>query len=73
MTTSLADLVGHRERIVGKRAIIERLPAQPGDVPITCADIPRAQKLLGYRPSTRVADGFAQQWEWLKADRFRST
>ena len=72
-TISLADLISTVERVVGKTAKIDRQPPQPGDVPITYADVTRARALLGYEPTTKVADGVARQWEWFRAGRSRST
>jgi UDP-glucuronate 4-epimerase len=68
-TISLADLVATVERVVGKPAQIDRQPNQPGDVPITYANIDRARALLGYEPTTRVEDGVARQWEWAQRAR----
>jgi UDP-glucuronate 4-epimerase len=72
-TISLADLISTVENVVGKKATIDRQPPQPGDVPITYADVSRARALFGYEPTTKVADGIARQWEWFRAGRFRST
>jgi UDP-glucuronate 4-epimerase len=72
-TISLAELVATIERVVGKPAIIDRQPDQPGDVPITFANIDRARAALGYQPTTRPDDGIARYWAWLTADRCRST
>lgn len=65
-TISLAELVETIERIVGKRATIDRQPDQPGDVPITYANIDRARAALGYEPTTRPDDGIARYWDWLQ-------
>lgn len=65
-TTSLTELVEIIEKAAGKRAIIERRPDQPGDVPRTFANIERAQKELGYDPQTPVAVGIPRFVEWLK-------
>jgi UDP-glucuronate 4-epimerase len=64
-TVSLAELVGIVERVVGKQAIIDRQPDQPGDVPITFARIDRARAALAYAPTTPPAVGIAKYWEWL--------
>ena len=64
-TISLAELVAIIERVVGKRAAIDRQPDQPGDVPITYANIDRARAALGYEPTTRPEVGVARYWEWL--------
>jgi UDP-glucuronate 4-epimerase len=61
-TISLADLVGTIERIVGKPAIVVRQPDQPGDVPITYANIDRARAALDYEPNVPVAEGIARYW-----------
>lgn len=65
-TTSLAELIALIEQATGKRAIIERKPDQPGDVPLTFADISRAQAELGYDPHTPVAAGIPKFVEWLE-------
>jgi UDP-glucuronate 4-epimerase len=72
-TISLSELVETVEHVVGKKAKIDRQPMQPGDVPITYADVTKARNLFGYEPTTRVAEGVARQWEWFKGDQSRST
>lgn len=72
-TISLSELVSTVERVVGKKAKLDRQPWQPGDVPITYADVTKARNLFGYEPTTRVAEGVARQWEWFKGDQSRST
>ena len=67
-TVSLAELVGSLEVATGQRARIERLPDQPGDVPQTWASIEKAQRLLGYSPSTTIDAGLAAFVPWLAAD-----
>jgi UDP-glucuronate 4-epimerase len=63
-TTSLAELVALLEEVVGKPALVERLPDQPGDVPITWADITGAARDLDYRPKTALPDGLRAFWHW---------
>lgn len=62
----LRDLIKKLEKVIGKKAIIEQLPPQAGDVPVTMADIAKAKKLLGYNPSTTLDDGLKIFIEWLK-------
>ncbi len=50
-TISLSELVGMLEKRVGKPALVEHGPAQPGDVERTYADIRKSQQRLGYRPN----------------------
>jgi UDP-glucuronate 4-epimerase len=64
-TISLRELVTTIERIVGKPAQLDWQPAQPGDVPITYANIDRARAALGYQPTTRPAEGIRRYWDWV--------
>jgi UDP-glucuronate 4-epimerase len=63
-TTSLRDLVGLIEAAVGRKAILEKLPPQPGDPPVTFADISKAREKLGYAPATPIADGIERFVDW---------
>lgn len=51
-------------RTVGRAAVVERQPMQPGDVLRTWADLSRSQTELGFSPSTSFEDGVRRQWEW---------
>ena len=62
--TKLTDFISLVEKETGKKASIELLPEQPGDVPRTCADISKARKMLGYDPKTPFADGIRKLVEW---------
>jgi len=68
-TTTLAGLVEMIEKALGKRAVTRRLPNQPGDVPLTCADIGRARADLGYTPKTPIADGVPRYVAWYLAQK----
>lgn len=61
---TLAELVSTIEKVSGKNAIIERLPEQPGDVPITYADITKAKRILNYNPETSLEDGIRSFYNW---------
>jgi len=63
----LTELVAALESALGKKATIQRLPPQPGDVDRTFADITRAQAELGYSPSTDFKTGLAHFVDWLRA------
>lgn len=65
-TISLHELIAAIEQALGRRAKINRLPEQPGDVPLTCADISKARKLLGYNPTTKLAAGLPKFIEWFR-------
>ena len=63
-TVTLTELILAIERICGKKAIIDRLPEQAGDVRQTYADISKAQKLLSYHPETKLETGLLKFYEW---------
>lgn len=64
VTTGLDEMVSIIEDIVGKKAEIERLPDQPGDVPLTFADVTLAKRELGYQPKTDLRTGLEHFWRW---------
>ena len=64
-TIQLKDLIEKIEKALGKKAKINQLPEQPGDVPLTCADISKARKLLGYDPTTQLSEGLPHFIEWF--------
>lgn len=64
-TITLNDLITLIEKNIGKKAIIERHPLQPGDVPITYANITKAKNLLGYNPTTSVNEGLINFTDWF--------
>ena len=61
----LRDMIATLERVLGKPAVIDRQPLQPGDVPITYADISKARRLLGWAPQTSLETGIRRMAEWL--------
>jgi UDP-glucuronate 4-epimerase len=65
-TTSLTGLIAAIESALGKKAVIERLPDQPGDMPATWADISKARLLLGYAPQTKITEGIPKFVEWFR-------
>lgn len=68
-TTTLNDLIATIEQSVGKKAIINKMPEQPGDVPLTFANIDKARRLLGYDPHTKIAEGIPKFVEWFHSSR----
>jgi len=64
-TVALKDLISAIENALGKKAKIKKLPEQPGDMPLTCADISKARRLLGYDPTTRFHDGLPRFVDWF--------
>ncbi len=63
---SVNDLITALEEALGKKAIIDRQPLQPGDVERTFADLMLAEKELGYKPSTHLRTGLARFVEWMR-------
>jgi UDP-glucuronate 4-epimerase len=55
------------EENLGKSAIIKKMPDQPGDVPVTYADISKAQRLLDYEPGVRIEEGIAKFVQWYRS------
>jgi UDP-glucuronate 4-epimerase len=64
---ALKDMIETIALALGKRAVIETLPEQPGDVHQTYASIERAQKELGYAPKTAFADGIRRYVAWYRS------
>ncbi|WP_422479439.1 GDP-mannose 4,6-dehydratase [Pleomorphochaeta sp. DL1XJH-081] len=62
---ALSELVKAIEEVVGKNAIIKRLPQPPGDVDCTYADITQAKEILGYCPKFDTASGLKNFYVWL--------
>lgn len=65
-TVKLSELIALMEKALGKKAVIDRQPMQPGDVPLTYADISKAQARLGYQPKVKATDGIPRFVEWFK-------
>jgi UDP-glucuronate 4-epimerase len=66
-TVRLSYLVELLEKSLGQRAIIDRHPAQPGDVPITFANIDKARRMLGYQPKVKIEEGIPRFVEWFRS------
>jgi UDP-glucuronate 4-epimerase len=65
-TVTLSRLIELLESALGKKAVIERRPLQPGDVPITFADISKARARLGYHPQIRIDSGIKLFIDWFR-------
>jgi UDP-glucuronate 4-epimerase len=66
-TTSLIDLVHAIAAALDVEARVEILPEQPGDVPITYADVTKAGRMLGYAPKVPIAEGLRRVAAWYRA------
>jgi len=65
-TVRLSELIATIESALGKRAIINVLPQQPGDVPRTFADVTKAALHLDYHPDTPIQEGIPKYVEWYR-------
>lgn len=65
----LTELIGCLESATGKKAVQQRLPDQPGDVPITWANIDKAKRLLGYSPKAPMEQGLRNFVAWYRSTR----
>ena len=68
-TVKLSELIALIENALGKQAVIDRQPLQPGDVPITFADISKAQRMLGYHPQVKAEKGIPLFVDWFRKNR----
>ncbi len=68
-TTTLSDLIGKISRELGREPRIDYLPEQPGDVPITYADLTKAERVLGYSPKVSIDEGIRRFVEWYRDNR----
>ncbi|KAL3816877.1 hypothetical protein ACHAXA_006953 [Cyclostephanos tholiformis] len=64
--TMLNEFILLVEKHVGKKANIKLMPAQPGDVPFTNADISKAKMLLGYSSKVSIEEGVRRTVLWFK-------
>jgi UDP-glucuronate 4-epimerase len=67
-TVELRELISLLEKELDTHAVIDRQPAQPGDVPQTFADIDKARGLLGYNPQTQIEEGNPRFIEWFRTN-----
>jgi UDP-glucuronate 4-epimerase len=64
---TLAEMIAEIEQVVGRKAIIDRQPMQPGDVDRTWADLTRSKAELDYAPGTSFGQGLQTQWIWSQS------
>lgn len=67
----LMDMIRYLGEALGVDPQMEMLPMQPGDVPITYADISKAKSKLGYQPTTQMKEGLGHFVEWFKEQEIR--
>ncbi|HYC91970.1 MAG TPA: NAD-dependent epimerase [Thermoanaerobaculia bacterium] len=62
----LLEFIQVIEEALGKKAKMELLPIQPGDVVLTMADVSELEQLTGFRPNTSIRDGVRKFVEWYR-------
>ena len=67
-TTSLRDLIGLLEEALGIPAHLDLQPFQPGDMPLTSAEVTHAGEVLGYAPRTSMREGLRKFAEWIRGE-----
>jgi UDP-glucuronate 4-epimerase len=65
-TLQLKNLISLVEKNLKKKAKVKELPQQPGDVPITNADISKSKKSLNYNPKVNIEEGITKFVDWYK-------
>ena len=63
---TLTELVAGIEKASGKKAILDRQPMQPGDVPLTCAAVEKSERLLGFKAKVSLDEGLKRYFAWLE-------
>lgn len=66
---TLSELIALLETAIGRTARLRRMSDQPGDVPVTFADVRKAQRLYGYSPKVPLPDGLAGYVDWYRRRR----
>ncbi len=65
---TLSELVAALEAATGKKAKLSRQPEQPGDVPVTFADVSKAKRVLGYEAKVPLEEGLRRYVEWYRRE-----
>ncbi len=65
-TVTLRQLIELLEKSLGQTAVIDRQPTQPGDVPVTFADVSKARAKLSYHPRVKIAEGIPLFVDWFR-------
>lgn len=70
---TLNEMIATIERSLGKKAVINEMPDQPGDVPLTSADVGKAMRLLNFNPTTHIDVGIPKFVDWWLEMRSRGS
>ncbi len=72
-TVTLSRLIELLEQALGRKAILDRKPPQPGDVPVTFANIAKARARLDYNPRVKIEEGIPKFVDWFRAEEAASS
>lgn len=64
----LMDFIAEIENALGKKAKMEMLPMQPGDVYMTCADTSKLEHEIGYKPKVELHEGISRFIDWYRSE-----
>jgi len=67
-TVSLSEMIDVLATEMGAEPILDHQPTQPGDVPLTSADVSRARRLIGYDPRFPFEEGVRRFVEWFRSE-----
>jgi len=65
---TISDVIGRLEKLLGKKAVLDRKPFHPADLKETWADIAKADRLLGWAPRVSLDEGLRRSVEWYQAN-----
>ena len=68
-TVTLSYLIELLEKGLGRKAIVDRQPSQPGDVPLTFADLTKSRARLGYEPHIKIEQGITLFIDWFRRNK----
>jgi UDP-glucuronate 4-epimerase len=66
---NLNELIRTLENLIGKKAQVKRLPANPADIRDSLANVSKARRVLGWRPEVGLEEGISRLVDWYKAER----
>ena len=65
---TISDIISRLEKLLGKKAVLDRKPFHPADLKETWADIAKADRLLGWKPQVSLDEGLQRSVEWYRAN-----
>jgi UDP-glucuronate 4-epimerase len=63
---TVLEFIRTLSELIGRQPELQFLPMQPGDVPVTCADVDKLHARVGFQPSTPLREGLARFVEWFR-------